>query len=111
MPLGGDELVQPREVAGRGLRAVLRERAEVAVATARGRLPGLGEALAQARPAPLEQREAGVAGEMPAERELQGEGLLLVRAGGVVGGEQLGEDLLAPGREPVLLAGAARRLG
>jgi hypothetical protein len=48
---------------------------------------------------------------MPAERELQGEGLLLVGAGRVVGGEQLGEDLLAPGREPVLLAGATGRLG
>ena len=108
-PLGGDELVQPREVALDGLFAVLRERAEVAVAAARRRPPRLGETLAQARPAPLEQREAGVTGEVPAERELQGEGLLLFGDGRVVAGEQLGEVLLAAGVRRYCLR--VRRLG
>jgi len=93
-PLGGDELVDPGEVAGGRLGAVLCEGAEVAVAAARGCSPGLGEALVESRPAPLEQREAGVAGEVPAERELEGEGLLLVGAGRILALQELGEELL-----------------
>src|SRR5205807_6045701 len=104
--LGGDERVDPLEVAlgGRGL--VLDEGTGVAVA--RQRFSAAGELLRQLVAPALEDLQPGRRFEMAAEGELEGEGPVLVGAGSGLGPEQLVEQGLAGGGDAVGLAGAAR---
>ena len=103
--LGGDERVDPLEVAlgGRGL--VLDEGTGVAVA--RQRLAAPGELVRQLVPPALEELQPGRRFEVAAEGELEGEGPVLVGARGRVGPEQLVEQGLAGGGDAVGLPGAA----
>ena len=86
--LFGDQFVDPLEVVLGRTGPVLEERPGVAVDGAARTAAGAGEPLGQLVAPALEQREAVVAAEVPAERELERERALVV---GLVVGEQLGE--------------------
>ena len=89
-----DQLLDPREIVLSGLGPVLEERPGVAIGVAGGVAPRLGQPLRELRAPALEEREPVRGAEVPAERELQREGALVV--GGLVG-EELDEQLLAGG--------------
>src|SRR5207248_9090961 len=104
--LGGDERVDPLQVALGGGGLVFDEGTGVAVA--RRRLAAPGELVRQPVPPALEKFQPGRRLAMAAERELEGEGPDLVGAGGGLGPQQLREHLPAPGGDAVGLAGPAR---
>ena len=112
--LGGDEVLDPLEVALRGTGAVLQQRGEIAVlasgalAARSPRTAGLLEPGAERLAAAFEQPETSRDRDVAAERELQHERLLVVGAL-VVGQQQLDEHLVAALGDAVGLAGSPAR--
>src|SRR5438132_4535501 len=111
LPFRCDERVEPRDVALGGLGPVLVERAGVAVhalMSGEAAVADPREALDQLVPPALEEPEAGFAGEVAGEGELQVERALVVTRHGL-GREQVCEQLLAMLGDAVHLAAAPAR--